>query len=113
MELLAKTTDWTTVDEERWAAFLETETGKRLLPKLAETTPALLPGGETNSILIRNGEVRAFLTVIETLLGLAHPEPPAAEHSPAYPPPEDDRYWNDGAKLNPEPNSPSSPDKTK
>jgi hypothetical protein len=100
MEILANPNDWIANDSENLAAFLNTETGKRLIPKLAEGIPTLLEGGDTNNILIRSGEVRAWNKTIETLLTLAHPEPPANPLSTEYPSLDDDQAWADGQKLN-------------
>lgn len=101
MEFLAKPEDWIQTDEENLAKFLDTETGKRLIPKLLEHCPELLGGGETNAILIRTGEVKSFHKVVETLVLLAHPLAPAAGStlSAEYPPLEDDAAWKDGQKL--------------
>jgi len=100
MEILAKPTDWIPNDSENLAAFLETETGKRLIPELAKGIPMLREGGEINSILIRSGEVRAWNRMIETLLNLAHPEPVTTPTPNEYPPLEDDAAWKDGLRLN-------------
>lgn len=101
MEILANETDWTANDSEQLARFLDTETGKRVIPQLVSHSPGLMPGGDINAILIRSGEVRAFQQVIEVLLTLAHPVKPPPPPATSYPPPEDDRFWNDGNKLNP------------
>jgi hypothetical protein len=100
MEILANPNDWIANDAENLAAFLETETGKRLIPKLVENIPVLHEKGETNSILIRSGEVRAWTRLVETLLFLAHPAPPAAPQVSEYPALEDDAAWKDGQKIN-------------
>lgn len=99
MEILANPSDWTANDSENLARFLETETGRRLVPKLVEHKPSLLDGGEINRILIRSGEVRAFDNMVEALFILAHPAPPVQAPAPEYPALEDDRHWNDGQKL--------------
>lgn len=106
MEIIAAPSDWLATDSENLARFLETETGKRLLPRLVEHAPALLASGDVNAILIRSGEVRAWTRLAETLLGLAHPEPPAKPQAPEYPALTDDAAWNDGLRLesdNPQP----------
>jgi hypothetical protein len=104
MEIVAGILDWTLVDEERWAKWLQTETGKRLLPRLAESTPMLLASGDVNAILIRSGEVRGFQAVLSQLLAMSHATPEKqTSNSQAYPPLEDDTAWNDGQKLEPEP----------
>jgi len=109
MEILAGSLEWTPFDAEKLASFLDTDTGKRLLPKLVEVAPPLLDGGDTNRILIRAGEVRGFQVVVRELISLAHPPPPTQESKPEYPPLEADAHWNDGQKLEPE-NRPESPD---
>jgi hypothetical protein len=102
MEILAGPLDWTHIDEENLAHFLDTDTGKRFVPKLVEDAPLLLEKGDINAILIRSGEVRGYQILVRALLGLAHPTPktePAA--ATAYPPLEDDTAWADGQKLEP------------
>jgi hypothetical protein len=100
MEILARSDDWTPNDSDNLAKFLETDTGKRLIPNLVQHCPALLDKGETNAILIRNGEVRAWNGMIESLFVLAHPPAPtAAPNATEYPALEDDKAWNDGQKL--------------
>lgn len=103
MEILANPSDWTPNDEQNLAAFLETETGKRLIPELTKSFPALMDGGDINAILIRSGEVRAWTKMIEALLLLAHPTPPVSRPVTEYPALEDDKAWNDGQKLEPVP----------
>lgn len=96
------TLDWTSDDESNFRAFLGTQTGQRLLPKLLEGTPALLPDGETNSILIRNGEVRGWQESARSLLSLAfRPATASVELDKSeYPSLADDAKWADGEKLN-------------
>lgn len=104
MEIVASALDWTSIDEENLAKFLDSETGKRFLPKLLETTPTLLATGDVNAILVRSGEVRGFQQIVRDILSLAHPQSRASDVTPPandYPPPEDDRHWNDGQKLTP------------
>lgn len=107
MEIIAGALDWTQVDSERLAAFLDSETGKRFIPKLVENAPPLYEGGDTNKILIRSGQVLGFQIIVREIISLAHPPPP----SPMNPPPQyadltDDAAWNDGQKLQPEPPKP-------
>lgn len=102
MEILAGSLEWTPFDAEKLASFLDTETGKRLLPKLVEVAPPLLDGGDTNKIMIRAGEVRGFQVVVRELISLAHPPPPAPKSETEYPPLEADEHWQDGQKLGPE-----------
>ncbi len=99
MEILASSTDWTPNDEEQLAKFLSSETGRRLIPKLAENIPPLLEAGETNAILIRSGVVLAHQKAIETLFLLAHPPAPVQNPVREYPPLEDDKAWRDGQTL--------------
>lgn len=106
-EILAGPLDWIANDEENLARFLDTETGKRFLPKLMEEAPILLEKGHVNAILIRSGEVRGFQSVARAILFLAHPAKPSEISSaPEYPPLTNDAAWNDGQKLQPEPEKP-------
>ena len=103
MEILANADEWTATDEQRLAEFLETPTGKRLIPSLLKDSPELLKGGEINAILIRSGEVRAYQAMVESILLLAHPpQQTRPVESTNYPALEDDRAWNDGQKITPE-----------
>ena len=78
--------EFTSDDNENWAAFLRSKTGQRLIPKLAEAAPRLLAKGDTNEILIANGALLGFQTAVQALLDLTHvPEPPPAVFDP-YPP---------------------------
>jgi hypothetical protein len=101
MEIVASPLDWTAVDEERWNGFLNTETGRRLIPKLLESVPGLLPGGDTNAILIRAGEHRGLQLAVSQLLSMSHstPEVKTEMANDSYPPLEKDDAWNDGQKL--------------
>lgn len=99
MEVLAAQNDWIATDSDNLARFLETDTGKRLIPKLVEHAPRLLASGESNAILIRSGEVRAWTHLAETLLDLAHPAPPAPPQVTEYPALTDDKAWADGQKI--------------
>jgi hypothetical protein len=88
-------------DRAAWKTFLGTRAGLRLFPKALESVPSLLGSGDTNSILVRSGEVRGFNLVLQTLLALAEPPPPAVmPEVKNYPDPRDDAAWNDGQKLN-------------
>jgi hypothetical protein len=100
MEIVANIMDWTTVDEQNWAHFLDTDTGKRLIPKLLESTPALLATGEINAILIRSGEVRGIQEIARMMLDLAHPQVKVAPVANEYPALDADDAWNDGQRLN-------------
>ena len=102
--IVAPASDWSSIDTENLARFLDTDTGKRFLTKLASGAPELLDRGHMNKILIRTGEVRGYKTVLQDIMSLAHPPAPnQSSASSEYPPLEDDRYW-EGQKLNdPEP----------
>jgi hypothetical protein len=103
MEIQAGPLDWTTIDEENLAKFLDTETGKRFIPKLVESAPTLLNRGHVNAILIRSGELRGYQMVVQSILVLAHPAPKVETNDATeYVPLEDDSKWNDGQKLTPE-----------
>lgn len=101
MEITSTPLEWTSDDALNFRAFLKTQSGSRLLPKAAESTPALLPEGDINRILIRSGEVRGFQAVIQTLLSLAYPtaEPENTAGNTNYPDLTDDRSWDDGNKI--------------
>lgn len=101
MEILASGSDWIFTDAERLQSFLESETGKRFIAQLASKAPLLLASGDVNSILIRSGEVRAFSSVVQMIIDLAHPEPPPQDNpvSKAHPDLEDDSAWNDGESV--------------
>lgn len=104
MEITADPLSWTTIDSDNFAKFLDTETGRRLIPKLADAAPPLLDGGDVNRILIRTGELRGFQLSLKEILFLAHPPPPPPQREDNHPPLEDDKYWA-GPKINdPNPN---------
>lgn len=96
-----------TLDEVRWnsddrlalANFLNTVSGSKLLPKLAEMAPTLLSKGDTNEIMIRSGALLGTQDIIKNLLSLARPEPDAPQTPNDYPDPTDDSQWNDGKKI--------------
>jgi hypothetical protein len=103
IEVSADTADWNSDDTIAFRNFLtQTPTGKKLLPKVLESTPALLSGGETNAIFIRNGEVRGVQLIARALLQLAFPPPAPETRDNNYPDPADDRLW-DGDKINQQP----------
>lgn len=102
-EIIAGPLDWASNDEENLAKFLETETGRRLIPRLVDDAPILFAEGDTNKILIRAGEVRGYQAVVRSLLSLAHPSPKLSNPVAAeYPALDDDKAWADGQKLDPE-----------
>jgi len=96
MEITDTLMPWSSDDELRWNSFLLTETGKRLLPKLAEKFPTLLDGGDVNRVLIRSGEVRGFQLAISSMLELTHSPPLPAKQIENYPSLTDDESHNDG-----------------
>lgn len=88
-------------DREILFQFLKTRTGQRLLPKVAESVPALLGAGDTNAVLIRSGEVRGFQNALRSLLelSLANAAPTDTAPTGAYAKLDDDEAWADGRKL--------------
>ena len=94
---------WTSEDIEHFRAFLKTETGSRMLPKLMESSPVLLGKGDVNEILIRSGELRGFQQAAQAFLALTvYPPPPAPPSAVAYPPLDADEHWE-------EPKDPQTP----
>lgn len=91
---------WSDEDMVLWRAFLETQTGKRVIHKMMEACPPLPEGGEINAILIRVGVVRGLGLAAQGLLALAQPTPKdTAAPSLGYEQLENDAAWNDGQKL--------------
>jgi hypothetical protein len=99
MEITTESLPWDSENVAIFRAFLLTPTGQRLIPKLAEGVPTLLPGGDTNAICVRSGEVRGYQDVIKTLLSLTTIPPELPKTETNYPPLEDDAHWP-GEKLN-------------
>jgi hypothetical protein len=99
MEIIAGPLDWTSNDEQNLSRFLDTNTGKRLIPRLAEMAPILLGKGETNEVLIRMGEFKGRQETLRDLLILSHAQPGSVQQSSEYIAPEDDAAWNDGQTL--------------
>lgn len=99
MEITNDALPWDSENIDLLRAFLLTPTGQRLVPKLAESTPTLLPGGDTNAICIRSGEVRGYAEVMRTLLGLAVHPPFVPKPSSEYPNLDDDAAHSDGQQL--------------
>lgn len=95
--------EWDSDDAANFRAFLETKTGAKILPKILESTPPLLPGGGINEILIRSGEVRAVKIFADAFLALtvSATQTPVEPQNIAYPSLTDDKEWNDGQKLQP------------
>lgn len=92
-EITTDNLPWSSNDEFNWNSFLQTETGKRLIPKLAEQLPALLDGGDVNRILIRTGETRGFQKAVAVLLELTHSPPQPAQTESSYPDLDDNEKW--------------------
>lgn len=84
---------WSTDDVLLWRNFLDSEVGRRLIPKLAESAPILLDGADVNKTLVRNGELRGYQDAIRTLLALSEVTPEVAPSADAYPPLDDDSRW--------------------
>lgn len=100
MDLTSDSLPWDSTDIALWRQFLDTRTGARLIPKLLESIPPLLGGGDVNSILIRSGDVRGFGAAARILLALTNETPQAPVVSPTgYADLADDAAWNDGQKL--------------
>jgi hypothetical protein len=99
MEITLDEISWTSDDRLALAHFLNTVSGSKLLPKLAELAPVLLSKGETNDILIRSGALLGTQDVIKNVLTLARPEPAAPQQQEPYPDLTDDKQWNDGKKI--------------
>src|SRR5689334_9721704 len=91
---------WNSEDQAILRQFLETRTGQKLLPAIAQSAPTLLDGKDVNQTLVRNGELRGFQFALQATRLLAYPPPSAPKETPAYPPLEDDSAW-EGEKLNP------------
>jgi len=103
LEISARADEWNSDDTLAFRNFLDTtKTGKKLLPKLLESTPVLLPGGETNALAVRSGEVRGIQIIAKAFIELAFPPPEPSKQSNPYPALEDDDAHNDGLKLNPQ-----------
>jgi hypothetical protein len=79
--------------------FLESRTGQKFAPKLAELAPTLLDGAHANKTLVRNGELRGYQQALNNIFFLAYPPAPVTPETPAYPPLDSDDHW-EGEKLN-------------
>jgi len=101
MEITNQSLDWDSEDLVLWRQFLQSRTGSRLLPKLADSAPHLLHKGDTNEILIANGKLIGFQMAIASLLALAFPPPVEKDNSAAYPALDDDEAWADGQSVKP------------
>lgn len=92
--------NWTSEDTQILRQFLESRTGSKFVPKLAESAPTLLDGGHANKTLVRNGELRGYQLSLREIYALAYPAPEPAKETAAYPDLGDDSAW-EGEKLNP------------
>lgn len=99
MEITQDGIEFTSEDALLWRAFLRTQAGQRLIPKLLENTPAALETGESNAIFIRSGKVLGFQEAARVLLSLAYPPPDLKSPPSEYPDPTDDAAWNDGQTI--------------
>lgn len=85
--------EFTSDDNANWASFLRTQTGQRLLPKLAESAPRLLAGGGTNEILIASGMLLGFQQALQVLLELQSVPQAPQRGIENYPDLEDNKAW--------------------
>lgn len=93
---------WSSKDAENLQFFLMSDTGRKLLPKVAESAPQLLESGDANAILIRNGKFKGYQEALNEIFTLAHPTAPInMNQNGSYPDLTDDKAWQDGEKLDP------------
>lgn len=85
--------EFTSDDNANWADFLRTQTGQRLLPKLAESAPRLLAGGGTNEILIASGALLGFQQALQAMLELQSVPQAPQRGTENYPSLDDDKAW--------------------
>lgn len=90
--------EFTSDDNANWAAFLRTQTGQRLLPKLVESAPRLLIGGGTNEILIASGMLLGFQQAVQALFDLQSISQSPQRGAEAYPDLEDNSQWPEPTK---------------
>lgn len=101
MEVTQDLLPWSTGDVIAWNNFLNTHTGKRLIPKLLEFVPELCDSGDTNKVLIRSGELRGWQAAARQLLYLTNEQKEIVQSTDSnYPPLDRDDAWSDGEKLN-------------
>lgn len=93
MEIVNDGLEWNSDNVLALKTFLQTQAGMRLIPKLAELSPTLFAGGDTNQILIRNGELLGYQAALRNLISLANPPPEPAKQTDPYPPLNDDKAW--------------------
>lgn len=91
-----KEPDWTSDDAIALRTFLESVSGQRFLFHLAEDCPELLGSGDTNSVLIRSGEVKGYSKGLKNVLSLTI-EPPQSviPVSSNYPDLDDESKWSE------------------
>lgn len=91
--------EWSSDDTNLLRQFLETRTGQKFLPSLAQSAPTLFSGGDTNKILIRNGQLIGYQEAMQQINFLAYPPPAPPQTAAAYPDLDDDSAWPDTDKL--------------
>lgn len=102
MEITTDALPWDDNDIIAWQNFLNTQTGRRLIPKVLEGIPELHGAGDTNAILVRSGEVRGFQDAARQFLSLtAKPKEISSDPATSYPSLVDDSKWNDKEKIQP------------
>lgn len=99
METTIDDLPWTSEDIKSLRDFLSTQTGSRFLSKLAETVPPLFKKGDTNEVLIRNGEVSGSQDILKNIILLSRPLPTVQNQETSYPELTDDSKWQDGEKI--------------
>lgn len=91
---------WNSEDVNIFRQFLDSRTGQKLVPRLAEATPTLFSEGEVNKLLIRSGEVRGVQLILNEIFSLANPPPSTPKEITEYPSLTDDSAWPETPKLN-------------
>ncbi len=85
---------WSSDDESKLATFLASKTGQRLIPKMLEAEPALLANGDTNTLIVRLGEVRGWHAAIQRMIDISHAEPVMVQpETRNYPDLLDNKAW--------------------
>lgn len=93
MELTNDAPEWSSDDSANLRTFLKSSTGGRFLARSANSAPVLFGEGDTNKILIRNGELRGYQKALQEMLLLANPPAEPAKIQDAYPDLTDDSNW--------------------
>lgn len=99
-EITNENLPWDAEDAAILSGFLQTVTGRRLIPKWLETAPVLLDGADVNKTLVRNGEFRGFAESVRNFLSLQTVVPETKPDPTAYPPLESDAAWADNQTMN-------------